>query len=61
QGLLAEIQRDDAGLERLMSAYSPKAAADLRKRSFDPDALAKTQMRYEKLDQMVQELLLGVR
>jgi hypothetical protein len=32
-----------------------------QERAFNPEALAKKPLRYEKLDQLVQELLLGVR
>ena len=61
QALLAEINTGDAGLARLTSAYSPEAAAKLRNRPINPETLARKPLRYEKLDQLTQELLLGVR
>ncbi len=61
QGILAEINEGNRALEKLMSGYSRESAAELKARAFDPDALAKKQLRYEKLDQLTQELLLGVR
>lgn len=61
QGILAEVNEGNRALERLMATYSPEAAAKLKDRSLNPDRLAKKQLRYEKLDQLTQELLLGVR
>ncbi|MCX8037353.1 MAG: xylose isomerase [Candidatus Sumerlaeia bacterium] len=61
QGILAEINEGNRALEKLMSSYSRESVAELKARAFDPDALAKKQLRYEKLDQLTQELLLGVR
>ena len=61
QGILAEINEGNRPLERLMGGYSREAAAELRGRAFNPDSLARKPLRYEKLDQLTQELLLGVR
>ncbi|KPL10637.1 xylose isomerase [candidate division BRC1 bacterium SM23_51] len=61
QGLLAEIRGEDPALEGLIAGYSAAAAAKLRRRALNPDRLARKQLRYEKLDQLTQELLLGVR
>jgi len=61
QGLLAEIREEDPELEGLMGEYSPEAAAKLKKKALNPNRLAKKQLRYEKLDQLTQELLLGIR
>jgi len=61
QGLLAEIGGGNRPLEKLMAGYSPDNAAEIKARAFNPDALARKPLRYEKLDQLVQELLLGVR
>jgi len=61
QGILAEIAGGNRALERLIGRYSPESAAALRERPFNPDALARKPLRYEKLDQLTQELLLGVR
>ncbi len=60
QELLAQIQPRDAELESLMSHYSPQNAQALRQKQFDIDALARKGLGYEKLDQLVIDLLLGV-
>ncbi|MDW8105409.1 MAG: xylose isomerase [Armatimonadota bacterium] len=60
QELLAQIQPRDAELESLMSAYSPQNAQALRQRQFDIEALGRKGLQYEKLDQLVVDLLLGV-
>ena len=41
--------------------YSRDASAALKARQFDVDALAGRGRRYEELDQLLMELLLGVR
>ncbi len=63
QGLLKEIQVSDERLEACMSRYSEDNAAFL-KNEFTYDQvkdLAYKGLKYEKLDQLVVELLLGVR
>jgi len=60
QELLAQIQPRDAELESLMSHYSPQNAQALRQKQFDINALARKGLGYEKLDQLVIDLLLGV-
>jgi hypothetical protein len=44
----------------LLGAYSSKAADRLRKAKLDPDALAKRPLLYERIDQRLTEILLGV-
>jgi xylose isomerase len=44
----------------VLSAYSGRAAARLRKAKLDPDALAKRPLLYERIDQRLTEILLGV-
>jgi xylose isomerase len=56
QDLLAEIRGSDAAAP----AYSPAAAQQLKARTFDRTALASRRLPYEKLDQLVVDLLLGV-
>lgn len=53
QGILKEITA--GGRDAL------PAPAQLKAASFDPDALAKRKLYHEKLDQLTQEILLGVR
>ncbi len=60
QELLAQIQPRDGELESLMSAYSPQNAQALRQKHFDIEAMGRKGLSYEKLDQMVIDLLLGV-
>jgi xylose isomerase len=61
QGLLAEIRTRDETLEGLMSAYSVENVKQLRKTNFKPEELGAKGLRYEKLDQLTFELLMGVR
>ncbi|MGD9101662.1 MAG: xylose isomerase [Anaerolineae bacterium] len=61
QGLIAEINADDGAMDGFKGAYSAEKAAALKAHEFDRVALGKRGMRYEKLDQLVNELLLGVR
>src|SRR3954453_10074098 len=57
QGLLAEIHGASKDLAGLMAKYSKEAAAKLKGMSFDPQALASRKLPYERLDQLVTELL----
>jgi xylose isomerase len=61
QGLLAEIHADDGSMDAFKGAYSPQKAAALKAYQFDRAALGRRGMKYERLDQLVNELLLGVR
>ena len=61
QALLAEINADDGAMDAFKGAYSADKAAALKAHSFDRDALGARGLQYEKLDQLVVELLLGVR
>jgi xylose isomerase len=59
QAILAEL-RDPMG-EPPLPTYSTAAAEQLKKRTFDRAALASRRLPYERLDQLVVELLMGVR
>jgi xylose isomerase len=61
QGLLKEIHGANPGLKGLITSYSKDAAQKLKAMAFDPDALASRKLPYERLDQLVTEVLLGVR
>jgi xylose isomerase len=61
QGLLAEIRAGDAALESRMARYSRENAAALAALDVDRTATARRGRRYEKLDQLTMEVLLGVR
>jgi xylose isomerase len=57
QTLLSEI-RDGGGESD--GPYTPQRARELKARSFDRQALAARRLPYERLDQLVVDLLLGV-
>ena len=61
QELLAVIREDDRSMDAFGGGYSAEKAADLRAREFDRAALAAKGQPYERLDQLVVELLLGIR
>ncbi len=61
QALLAEIKADDGSMDRFFGAYSKEKAAALKATSFDADAIAARGLKYERLDQLTNEVLLGIR
>ena len=61
QALLAEINAAAPADVALLRPYSREALAALRARTFDRAAMANRKLPYERLDQLVIELLLGVR
>jgi xylose isomerase len=61
QALLAEITADGGSMDRYKGAYSGEKAQALKAHSFDRVTLGKRGQPYEQLDQLVIELLLGVR
>jgi xylose isomerase len=61
QALLAEINADDGMLADVAAAYSSETAAQLKAMTFDRTALGARGLGYERLDQLTNELLLGVR
>lgn len=61
QALLAEINADSGEMAPFMGQYSAEKAAQLRAHSFDRQALGQRGQPYERLDQLVVDLLLGVR
>jgi xylose isomerase len=58
--ILAQIHAGDADLEAQLSGYSKEKAAALKARQFDADALAAKPLPYERLDQRLFDVLLGV-
>lgn len=60
QALLGEIRRGEE-IEELKPPYSSQKAAALKDREFDRQALGERGQPYERLDQLVTELLLGAR
>lgn len=61
RGLLEEIRARDAALEGLMSGYTNERAAAIGALEIDRVAVGARGRRYEKLDQLTMEVLLGVR
>ena len=61
QSLLAEINADDGEMSTYTGVYSAEKAAALKGHTFDRRALGARGYKYERLDQLVVELLLGVR
>ncbi len=61
QALLAEINADDGAMRAFSGAYSREKREALQAHTFDRAALGGRGMAYEELDQLVVELLLGVR
>jgi xylose isomerase len=61
QALLAEINADDGSADPYLGAYTAEKAAALKAETFDRAALGRRGYRYERLDQLTVDLLLGVR
>lgn len=61
RALLAEINADDGSTGAFTGKYSAEKAAALKGQSFDRKALAARGLKYERLDQLTIDLLLGVR
>jgi xylose isomerase len=61
QALLAEINDGDQTFQGLLNGYSAETAQKLKDFDFDIDHLALRGYRYEKLDQLSLEVILGVR
>jgi xylose isomerase len=61
QALLAQINADDGQMAAFRGAYSAEKAAALLNHHFDRPALGRRGQPYERLDQLVIDLLLGAR
>ena len=61
QALVAEINADDGSMDQYFGKYSSQKADALRAESFDRSALSARGLKYERLDQLTVEVLLGVR
>ena len=61
QALLAEINVIDAEMASYFGSYTSEKAAALKARSFDRKAISDRGLKYERLDQLTIDLLLGVR
>ena len=61
KALLAEINADDGSMAPYSGKYSASKAAALRSHAFDRVAIASRGLKYERLDQLTIEVLLGAR
>ena len=61
QALLKEIHAEDPVMSPFLGAYTHQKADALKAHTFDRVALGQRGMRYERLDQLVFDLLMGVR
>ena len=61
KALLAEINADDGSMASYSGKYSASKAAALRSHAFDRVAIASRGLKYERLDQLTIEVLLGAR
>jgi xylose isomerase len=61
QSLLDEINSDDGELTRYFGRYNSEKAAALKEHSFDRTGIGKRGMKYERLDQLTIDILLGAR
>ena len=60
QALLAEINQDDGSMAPYFGKYDARKAESLRTHPFDRVAIAQRGLKYERLDQLTVDLLLGV-
>jgi xylose isomerase len=61
QALVAEINADDGSMDQYFGKYTSQKADALRAESFDRSVLSGRGLKYERLDQLTIEVLLGVR
>src|SRR5512145_3065522 len=61
QQLVAKINANDGAMSQYFDKYSSQKAEELRAQSFDRSAIAGRGLKYEQLDQLTVEVLLGVR
>jgi len=61
QGILNEIENQNPEYEKHLGKYSHKKAQALRRVRFDIDEMGSVGLGYERLDQLLADLLLGVR
>lgn len=61
QALLAEINVDDGAMAPFFGKYNAEKANALKAQSFDRPVIASRGFKYERLDQLTIEILLGVR
>lgn len=61
QSLVSEINTTDGSMDSYFGKYSTEKANALKNHTFDRETIAKRGMKYERLDQLTIEILLGIR
>jgi xylose isomerase len=61
QGMLADLNVGDESMQQFSGKFTPQKAASLKAYSFDREAIGARGLKYEKLDQLVTDLMMGVR
>lgn len=61
RALMAPLEEQSGRLASALTSYSPKNAERLLSRAYKPDRMAVRPLPYERIDQIVTEVLLGVR
>jgi xylose isomerase len=61
QSIVAEISGDDGSMDQYFGKYSAEKANAIKSQSFDRSVIAGRGLKYERLDQLTVEVLLGVR
>jgi xylose isomerase len=61
QSIVAEVNADDGSLSQYFGKYSAAKADALKAQSFDRSTIAGRGLKYERLDQLTIDILLGVR
>ena len=61
QSIVAEINTGDSSLDMLLGKYSAEKANQLKVENFDRIQIAGRGLKYERLDQLTNEVILGVR
>jgi xylose isomerase len=61
QAMLQQLQVKDTGLAGLTRSYTSDSAAALKARSFDLTEMSERKLGYQRLDQLVFDLLTGAR
>ena len=61
QAIVAEINSNDDSMDQYFGKYSTAKANALKGQAFDRSTIASRGLKYERLDQLTNEVLLGVR
>ncbi|MFT3894393.1 MAG: xylose isomerase [Anaerolineales bacterium] len=61
QSIVSEISGDDGSMNQFFGKYSAEKADAIKAQAFDRSAISGRGLKYERLDQLTNEVLLGVR